>query len=1244
MTGAWWISRADQTLALYDDPWSMALDNAWSDLLPAVDAIGFGRAPTLVRVRAASWLDADASVADSLDEEELSELRDEGMLLVEGADSLRALSTVEGMRLLGHHWDALHEGGMVEPDLSGFPETEVHIAILDIVLQDRFSRGDVAGDLSLYRVDLSLTIYTRDGAEAHLGSTGFARDANDRRVLETGWFLLCALVGGLLVWVRSRGRGLTSPIPATQLAAMGAVAFVAGAVLSGVASDFTDAYLPDWGTPMWSEQGTPDLSGLLWPLVHGAVVMGGPIALLTWAAVRLPSRLSPALADRLRPADMVGVVGPTAQAGATAQVFATMVLAEPESWWRTALPIAAVSVVAAVVASGAGAALLAGTADASRALVRGGVATGILLIVFPLGLFSSWAWPVSALALLSLAVVSWQGRERGGARQAPSSAVVEASLEAAAAAADGLRRPQWLEVLAVDELAGRVLREGELTIVGMSRAGATRTAVELRQTLRDGDVNTLWVDAGADPGLQLPFGVATRLMQLLGHQMDLHERHQRVASADGLFGELEGLAEDLPGVGFLLKLAGDPPESMERSRVVEDAARLIVRSLRVTGRAVVFVDGIEGIDPASAEVLVRVKDLVDTDTVAWVWGGLLGAAEPDAASPWADAAVVTVPELSPEEVAALCRCCGVPDPSDELVDVLHGTARGLAGAVHDLLISLHGQGLLVPGTAGLGLLEGCSRDDLLDALVRLRVQHEQRRIAALPAPLPDVLRSAALCGRDATAVELSGGTGLDLVEVAGALQVLSGTPGTAELIELDGSDGRYRFLSEVTRRALVAEIDGPRESGEPGLVARALHARMACAVPRPTPLRRLRHAQLAGTLAGDEGEKALVEACSELSRRRGWSELLALLDASVGLRGGLGPGPGLTIDLVEARACRSVGGQANRDRALARLWARLSGGIASGIEPDRLAEVALEWGDLAYEEKSGVELSELRRRAVALSREVASPLVRAVLDLYALLAELYPSRGAAPARIQVLREAVETMPPGRGQRQLLSRLLLNEANHHWFAAWDAPLEERARVLRTRAEPLFARALTLKETLGDHSGMAMVLGSRAGALQAVGDLEGAEASLLADLEICEKAGLDSDLSLVQNKLSVVYRDRFKGQEDPDPALLEEAMRLAIGAAEAADRLDREQDLAFAVGQVLSVWILGRTCGIHALRPDEAWLERAGERLREPALWDHVTFRYARLAVSEPLSKLEDAVPWAGAVLSLCPVPPEPPRSA
>jgi hypothetical protein len=1117
---------------------------------------------------------------------------------------------------------------------AGQLEVGGELLVVDVAEVDRFYREEGDWDLPVTRVDAEATLVEVPTGRvlARHSASGFTQDLRHRWGVPGLWALLMA-AGAVattgIAWWRERRRSRTVLLPPlSAAAAVGVAGYLAGLGLSTVATELSGSFLPDWSQNAVLVQlgwlTVPHPAALLWPAAHGAVVMLGPVLLLAWAALKVQGFADVKLLQWVNPERLLAVVAPAAQAGALTTLFAAAVAAEPGLMWSTASPIAVAALLSSLALARPTADLMAGSprpwTDAGAALVA---SLGLVLLL-PVGLFSHWALPTAGAATALAAVALVSTRER----RAPEPVRLEPASPApavptASASTGSLDDPHWVSVVDQVELGERLEEDRALVICGPSRSGLSRCVQEvLKQASSSVELDCSRLGGSAATA---PFGAVAALLEQLDQGAAAFGAR---SSALGLQATVQAGVEQtlsvIPPVAAVLGLVEREVDlaGVQRSRVIEEGARLVAHGLERGGHRALVLSSVEYLDPSSDEVLARVAVLAPG--LRWLLTHRGGTGGPPAlTAALSRASAAELPRFTLDQTAELIEKAGVVGVRQELVDALQGASGGLPGVLLGQLRDLRDEGLLEPVGDGplLKPVEGLDAATLRAHCPDFRARVLQR-MGRLDAESRELLEVAAICGRTFTAAEVATASARSLVATARRLSRLAA--GQAPLLdELPSVPGWFAFRSSLIHDTLASAVKG--SEGRASELARAVHLRVAMppqdAAPVP-PERMLHHALRAPTIARHAAVALTRSILERMAARVAWPEVERVLREARCLEGQGHWSDEVGVALVAARLAGLRGGPEDRARSVGRLETLIERGLVDGRDREMLFPAVLAWGDLLLQQHRGRSTEPVAARCRELRSLGGPPLLGPTLAFYGLLAGPEP----APVELEALVARVDALAPSRQRSELRSRMLNKLAQWAMMALpKEASVPEARRHFEARVAPLLDETLRLKTALGDVRGQAMVYGMLGRTwLDRLEDPDQAEVWLSLDLELVEERGMDSDLSQVLNLRATARKLQARTQTgEPAEAKRAAALEDASRALDAAERLQRPTDLAFAAVNLCDLWLDAPELG-------GPHLDRAARHAGSGELWSMVRLRFARdelVSLAERANRTEPRPPWA-----------------
>lgn len=1183
---AWWLLGNDPIIEPEDGPgalpdfYSHAVEVAWLSMEAVLNDPEKPRTLALIRC----WGD----------DENCPGLRDYMAILADAHPRLATIPDDRGVVFVGEaSWMALVNGAPPTPQIAadlaaatGFDE----VVLIDIDVADT-----VTQPADGVRVELAADrLWLRSGRrQVRLASgTGVGADYVPRRNLDAVWVGIVVLLGMLL----SPLRRIASP-PSMEAESWGLyTGQLLGGVLIGSALGLFGLRLTGVLAPGMEELalnpiGLPRLAAVIWPLVHGAMLLIGPLVLSIFLVFGVMPRINAALAERLD----LGLLTLSIQCGALAFALAPIPTGEGAAGLLACAALAAPSIAIAAIVGERIEQIRSLLDIEPRRQVAPFVLAGVgLLAGFPVMLAGRWTLEMFGVGTVLAGLVAFLGRPRSKVRKPFG---IDASGDLANELGGGtLRRPAYVSLDGRD--IGPALAHlaspgvSVMTISGPAGVGKSRLAEELLRQLPEGWKvgHTEAEDPQLSEGCVEPYAaIGTALGAIFDQErVELAAIYARQVAVRELAASASEALDFLPGVGLLLGMGshGVNSDQLTLDRLRRDIVRAIRRRLREQP-VLLIVDDLQWADPSSLSLLEHILlelSHLSVDSLGNPFGALLmhRPLEEGEIAGWLGRLSNRLPmrtnnldPLSEAGVEALLRGAGVlaeaPNFAEAVRRQVGGVPLNILALMHELVES------------GLSVQEGTDSGEQR-ILVPPEVDEERLR-AVVPGQMADLarqrmgrlrpeelllLQGAAQCGRRFDATSLSSGFGLPRIEV---LRRLRDIEDNHELITDLDDDDHFRFDTEVTRSVLIEMTTKRRGHGQRELVKEFHHRVVGALLERDggeswsedaDAARIVRHALNAGNrraeIAGRYGVRAAVSA----ARRFAYPEALRFVEVArePSRLSRLSEAEAAQLSLVEARVRRAIGGRENRQIAISRFQ-----GLLGSAHVDLLS-LSRDWFEAIFEEKQPSSFSTLidaidRVRGV-MDAKRPDPLVEAVCDFYEALNQtwldgLRPPDAAVAATLALQAARLRDLDDARTleRERLLSWVLQAQAT------WSENGDEVVRLCQ--------ESLLLKERHGDLAGQALTKGVLANHyLFKRNEPARARILLTEDLQILERMGARGDRSSVLNRLAMC--DWLEAEQTEDERqqtrLRERALTNARRAYQAAVQTGRVVDLIYASFEVLT----------------------------------------------------------------------------
>ena len=1226
----WWLLDDDQTIEAHDDAFISALGNVWNSIEGGFSDI---RVPMF-------FIYPRCENHDSCEG-----LRDELLGLINKNSHLYGIPDDEMASLLPSTWLSLRQGG----DLSREDIEAVRAGLKTdrLVLIDIIVADEIEEPLPLVRVDLAAAIVSLASTDStSLLNAGFAVSLVERRSLTIYWNIFLFLVSFIWMFLVVRIRepkDLHFPTQ-TGLVVLG---FVLGIVLGLSAGKLSGEFAPDWANIALDPYGNfPRLYTLMWPLVHSAVIVLGPLILSAFMLLKLRDRLP----ERLQENISLVIFLPAIQAGGLATLFSPLIMAWPGEGLVISISISLAALVMSVVLASPLESTLGIKLNRVDNLPLLPLGLGVfgLIVLMPFGLFAPVQGIFSSIPMhivmagitLTLAAVVWKLTENENAKLDAVPTVVDDSENFSGEGS--INNPGWVDRKSIDigSLAETIQEPGFhcYLVSGERGIGKTRFISELadRLSVKDFVIARAFSERPSSNEKERsfePFGLITKAIGPLLGFGDLGRLQTKKVQSQSAFGSLEGQLADLPGVGSLFGLVGDvDAEATSKSQVIRDVTRAIRKRSKSSQFAIVL-DDLQWADESSIELLNELIRLLHEEEKELEHPVALILASRELNH---EALTTIVEKIEDFESSAGTIELDSMD-SDELKQFLQ--AVGLAKAPPSILEDIYGylgtgnplhwleflRGLLnsdqarVNDKGGLEILH-CNADEWKKSIPPDLLAQVKARVESIQAEDILLLECAAQIGRKFSISELASGVSMDRLNVLSHLRRLEDT--TSIVLDQDNDDNYFHIDSEVTRDVLLMRTLKSIGSDTRELVKEMhfLMAKKLISTSTNQVNQIFQHCLQAGPRMQSDALTYGVKAAESAAAKFAWPEVLTILDKTNNLIPAASPEQIDQLNFFRARAFRGVGGQDKREQAM-----DLALSLVESPHLD-LFDVLYLYLETLFEEKQKDELEQFISKIGEWESEglILTGLNESLVEFYRLLSE-YELMGRDRDRItfrknmdglRILVEnySAETDLDNIKKMRLLSFIIQSIAIDYSFDH-ETALENESLI-----EDLFSKSEELKKKVNDRQGLAINLGSRGSYhLYTTGKISLARDFLSQDLELCDQMGYRGDMSALYNKLSMC--DWIDAKECKNKEEKKELQNSALQKAEKAFRLavelDREGDRAFAGFAVLEY-----------ARINSNWslIDDVGKNLNDEELWQIVLSPYAKTRVFEECENLKGKGEW------------------
>ena len=1226
----WWLLDDDQTIEIQDDDVEIrALDNAWASIEAGLLKL---RIPMLFVYPRCQNHDSCGG------------LRDEILGLANENDRFYGIPDDEMATLLPETWLSLREGN--NPSQEDIKALRTSLNTDRLVLVDITMADEIEKPLRILRVDLRVIIVSllKNQVLSGSSSAGFVLSHVERRDMYVYWYvtlLLAALVFMILV---IRVKGLKDFNMSTQ-SVLVFLGFVLGITLGFLAGELSGEFAPEWGEIALDPNGNfPRLTTFMWPLVHGAVIVWGPMVLSAFILLRVRDKLP----ERLQENISLIIFLPAIQAGGLATLFAPLIVAWPGEGVMIAGALSAAALVMSVILASPIESALGMKLDQVDDVPFLPLALGTmgLIILLPFGLFAPVRGIFSGIPMhytiagtsLVIAAVVWKltSNKTASLDETTSKEIDFVNFDGEGS----IYHPKWVE-----RKTANILRLTEtfslngfhcLMVVGEQGIGKTRFISEITKKL-EADNFVITSTSCDKPPLNNerssePFGLISKsLGPLLGFG-DLGLQQSKIDQSSKAFSGLEDQLASLPGVGTLFGLSNDSDsEAASKGQVIHDVTIAVRKQVKNSPLGIVL-DDLQWADESSIELLSELIRLLndkseELENPTALLLSVRDSNNEDIASiremlkdQKHKADEIILDEMNKDELEQLLVSVGLTKGPPNVVEDIH-EYLGTGNPLHWLEFL---RGLVRSGQAQ---VDDQSRLEILvfdtnqwrSSVPPDLISQVEARIESLPTEDILLLECAAQIGRKFSISELAAGVSMDRMKVLTRLRELEDQ--TSVIQDQDNNDDYFSIDSEVTRdvlqnRTLKTTGKDIRE------VVKEMHFLIANNLILNSPLQVnqiFENCLLAGSRMQVDAIKYAIESARSAANKFAWPEVIVILNKVSYLSSTASQEQNDQISFLSAIAFRGVGGQENRDQAR-----NLALSLVESQHID-LFDVLYLYLETSFEEKQKDDLQQIVTQVEEWKKGIKlEGLSEPLSEFYRISAEaelmgrnrdrIAYRKGMNAVRVVVENFSPSTDQEGIQQKRLLSFIIQSLAIDYSF---EQKIDKKTESL---IEELFSQSEELKKEVNDLQGLAINLGSRGSYhLFTTKKISIAREFLSRDLELCEQMGTRGDMSAIYNKLSMCdWIDANECTDADEKKLLQNnALQNAEKAFRLAVELDREGDRAFAGFAVLEY-----------ARINSNWplIDEVGKNLDDEELWQIVLSSYAKSRVLEECKNLKGKGEW------------------
>jgi|GEM_PF-4555593 len=1198
----WWITEADPTAEWYDDLYMKATEICWTNI--EAQMLQFknpSRIPVITRGFRNSALQAPSAIDEMTIPDRLQLLRDELLSYADMTQNLYGVSDDMGSRILGNSWTSLIQEKKINPQhiiaLGDQLDTKF-VMLIDVKIEDEIPKKKDHTDVVRLQTQAYI-LNTQTGTVVnHILVQGLGQNVRSENWSAIRWILGSFIIAMILVIIRAhRLQEESDGKQKVGFLLVGLGAFIAGSILAEFAGDLSSEFLQDWGTPTyvreWSSMTLPYFPALIWPLVHGAVVMVGPLFILAWISVKLREQIDTLIED---PSAHMSVIAPTAQAGAATVMFYPLIEGVPETGFWVAFCISFPAILLSFFMAVPLAEVLQGRLINRKKICALAMGILTLLLLLPFGLYNNnhffmciFACVIGGIMLVLLREEAFKSKSIEVEDPTADDQTINIGKDIGS-----LEHPAWLNPNSGIDLIACIKEKKPIHIRGISKYGATRTIEEIQYRLQSNNMRFIHISL-TEPSnvVQEPYETIKQICQKIGlDHLDLAKNeHINQTMQEGIL-QAESLVSMFPGFGLIVDTLSETGGDvhLSRSRIIEDGAQSIIQTLKKNPIEAIFIENLHWIDPSSLEVLSRYMELAE-NMPSLIWNTTQETHQEiedfhKIVSIHHPKIEFTLPKLTVDQAKQFLQKSGVYNFPDTLLEDLLGTSDGSIGGLqlllmlmkeHDLLLekTLYGKRIYVP-------IEGISEKDVWEKLPKETKEQELKRLESLNRETMFVLECAALCGTTCTIDELEFGTTLSRQDVLLRLETIENiTPPVIE--DVPDQDGEFRFVNNLTRLALIERLTTSKRDVLREL-AKSVHAsiiRQHKTQPFLTEREIIHHA-VPLTKTNDLILSAASILFSDLEQKYAWPETIQFYERIRPRLNGQNPLLSLKIDIIAAKAYRFIGGQRNRDRTQEILLQHIHEPklAISELSEDILCDIFFTLCETIFEENNKDDLLKLEEICAQQQELSYPPLIQEIFAFYACYAN--SNRNGNTPILTALKEILTRLegfpePHSRSYKILYSSVYQTYAKKSWYEqlpSRDDPDGKQKMDALWNTEVLnnFETVLKLKQEIHDHHGIAINYGLRGSIyLFTFRNGEKAVEAYTKDWEVVNENNMRADKSRTINALGLSYALRSTQTEDSEQRKNDfmRAKECVFEAIQYAEDMERETDFAFALSAILDL---------------------------------------------------------------------------
>lgn len=1201
----WWVTESDPTAEWYDDLFMKAVELCWDNIEYQIVRL---KEPARIPVIARSFRNPNLPEKSLIDEMTITDrtqlMRDELLIYADTNNSLYGLSDDHGRSAIGENWNDLIGRQDIPTDIIqqlGVELKHQYVMIVDITIADEIPRD--TDNTPIVRLDTqAYLVNTNTGTIAHhIYVQGIGKDLRSQNASALWWFIGVFVLTFLTTLVSLKQDDEEHNIHFAGVFGVAFVSYLLGGLLGEFAGDASAEFLQDWGTPSYLREfpnfTIPYIPVLVWPFVHGFVVLIGPLAILAWLSNKLRDLIDTFVENSK---SHMRIIAPSAQAGAAMWMFQPLIEGVPD----TGLWTAAILTFAAIFCSYVIVRPLSDVIDGKNisrptlnALGFGGFGLAILL---PFGFYhNNAAWIALVVICCGLYSLHYQRKTKEKSSVQQDKEEVNTIKDA-----DGsLENPKWINPFTDLNICTHVEQRQHFNIQAHSKYGSTRAIREYTKELLRGKKQVIRVVVD-EKNTARPFSLIKDIFAALGLEKDLEKQANLGATLQGGMGNLGGMLTPFALIGVLVDTVSEREgdENFTRSRIIKEGADLLQKLTQAQNVDALILEDLQYADPSSFEVLIQYIE-TSAQLPSIIWNSPITSSPEDNISlqdsglsnfskAFEEKPLTTypIPELTLDMAQTFLLNTRITGLSEELTESLVSSAQKSIGGFQRLLLLMVDKDLLLKestetedGTIvdSYRTKDNLKERDIWDVLPQDIQKQELLRLAHLDRDTFFIIQAAALSGQTFTVDELVAGSATPEQQVLLRLERIEEIqPPIIE--DVSSVDKEFRFLNSMTRIAIIEHLKNS-SSGHYRELAKSVHRGVLSTHKQEPFLKTHEVVHHASNLSTHDELlcSALCTLFQEEERKYAWPEMIKTFEQFEARIGASSNTEIISkIHLTVVKAYRFAGGQENRDSMVKLLkeQIQLHQKTLPSWDEQKLFSLFFRLCEGLFEERDPKDLQELIDLCTAQQTFEYPPLIHELFVFYQELSQSMLNRNSPILpQLQQIIARLQIIPDQStfAYKMIYSTVYQTYANKYWHEN-QLPRESSREEHQQHKQQLLAswlsemdHALTLKENINDVQGIAINYGIR-GSTYLFTFQDGAKALELfeKDWNVVEENNMTADKAGLLNKLAMSHILLAKSTSNPQQHL-DKAMELAMESLHLAEKFKREADFAFTIGTILDL---------------------------------------------------------------------------